>query len=100
MGDKASTSAADYNRRCYTVEGDVLEKARRIELIVKVDGKMLVQMEAREPGMLAFVSRPVDQGFDIEVVSATGRRYTDHAAPDGSPTKVSDWQAAALGLEP
>lgn len=89
-----------FNRRRYVVEGDSLDKAKRIELIVRVDGKILVQMQAREPGLLAFVSKPADQGFEIDVVEATGERYTDHASIGNPPEPVEDWQFVALGLEP
>lgn len=87
-----------FNRRRYIVEGDTLDKAKRIELIVKVDGKVLVQMQAREPGMLAFVSKPSDQGFELDVVEATGRRYTDHSTIGNPPEPVADWQFEAMGI--
>jgi hypothetical protein len=87
-----------FSRRRYVVEGDTLDKAKRIELIVKVDGKPVVQMQAREPGMLAFVSKPADQGFEIDVVEAVGKRYIDHMAPGDPPEAVADWQYEALGM--
>lgn len=87
-----------FNRRRYVVEGDSLDRAKRIELIVRVDGKTLVQVQAREPGLLAFVSKPSDQGFEIDIIEATGRRYTDQAVPEGPTEPVADWQYEALGL--
>ena len=92
--------AGDYNRRQYVVEGAALDTARRIELTVTVDGKQLVKIQAREPGLLAFVSKPSEQGFAIEVVEATGRRYVDSAVPGADPTALEPWQIAALGIEP
>ena len=87
-----------FNRRRYVVEGDTLDKARRIELLVKVDGKTLIHMQAREPGILAFVSKPADQGFEIDVVEATGARFTDFAAVDNTTEQVEEWQYEALGM--
>lgn len=87
-----------FNRRKYVVEGDTLDKAKKIELIVKVDGKVLVHMQAREPGMLAFISKPTEQGFELDVVEATGKRYTDHASIANPAEEVEEWQFEALGL--
>jgi hypothetical protein len=87
-----------FSRRRYTVEGGDLDKARKIELIVKVDGKPIVQVQAREPGIIAFVSKPVEQGFDIEIVEAVNRQYFDRAVPDSSQEGVTGWQLEALGL--
>ncbi|MDQ3170706.1 MAG: hypothetical protein M3Q55_11265 [Acidobacteriota bacterium] len=100
MSEKKDTYAADdFNRRSYTVEGPDLEKAAKIELIIKVDGKTLVHMAAREPGLVAFVSRPTDQGFSIEIVQSGGRRYVDFMSPaDLREDTVLPWQIAALGL--
>jgi hypothetical protein len=96
--EKKGWSPEQFNRRRYVVEGDSLDKAKRIELIVKVDGKMLVQMQAREPGMLSFVSKPTEQGFELDVVEATGQRYTDHASIGNAPEPVADWQFEAMGM--
>lgn len=91
-------TAEHFRRRLYTVEGDDLDKAKKIQLVVLVDGKPLVQMEAREPGLLAFVSRPDRQGFDIEAVEVSGPRYTDVRLPEavGQPLP---WQLDALGVK-
>ncbi len=87
-----------FNRRRYVVEGDSLDKAKRIELIVKVDGKVLVHMQAREPGILAFISKPSEQGFELDVVQANGARYTDTASIGNPPEPVAEWQYEALGM--
>lgn len=87
-----------FSRRRYVVEGDSLDRARRIEVIVKVDGKVLVQVQAREPGLIAFVSKPLEQGFELDMVEAGGRRYTDQAVPGGTGEPVDEWQYEALGL--
>jgi hypothetical protein len=82
------------------VEGEALDKARRIELHVLVDGKPLVRMQAREPGLLAFVSKPNEQGFDIEVVQPDKVRFTDERTHTGMMTEpVEKWQLRALGFD-
>lgn len=86
----------EYQRKHYRVEGDDLDKARRIEVVVIVDGKTLVHVQAREPGIVAFVSQPAEQGFDIEVVEVAGRRYGDAMVPSEL-EPVAAWQLAALG---
>ncbi len=88
-----------FNRRRYVVEGDDLEKARKIELKVIVDGKTLVHVQAREPGMLAFVSKPAEQGFEIDIVEATGVRYVDARLPSATDDKVAPWQFDAMGIK-
>ena len=90
----------DFTRRHYAVESPALDEARRIELRIIVDGKTMVQTQAREPGIMAFVSKPNDQGFEIEIVEATGQRYVDIRTPAGETTEpLADWQKEALGLE-
>jgi hypothetical protein len=82
------------------VEGEDLDKARKIELIVKVDGREIVHVQAREPGMLAFVSKPADQGFEVDMVEATGRRYFDSILPEKVDDTLAPWQLEALGFTP
>lgn len=92
--------AGDFVRRRYVYESDALDNAKRIELRVLIDGKPVVQMQAREPGILAFVSKPNEQGFQIEVLQADKVRYTDVRGLDGSLTEpVQDWHLEALGLK-
>lgn len=95
----ANTLARQHlHRRHYTIEDPALDRARRIELLVKVDGKVIVHVQAREPGLVAFVSRPEDQGFDIEIVQV-GQQFVDVELPPGvSPEPVAEWQYTALGL--
>jgi len=89
-----------YNRRRYTVEGGDLEQAKLIRITIELDGKKYVQVQAREPGMIAFVSRPDEQGFDVEIVEASGRRHTDRMLPDGGTSEaLAPWQIDALQLE-
>ncbi len=88
-----------FQRKRYTVEGDTLDKARSIQLYVVVDDKVMVNMQAREPGILAFVSKPEEQGFDIEVIEASQVAFTDRALPEfEGPEALADWQAEALDL--
>ena len=87
-----------FSRRRYTVEGDDLDKAKRIEVIVKLDGRTLVHMQAREPGILAVISRPKEQGFDIDVIEPRGVQFSDQAVAPQGQEAVADWQFEALGL--
>jgi len=82
-------------RRGYTVRDDKLDKAKRVEIIVRVDGQTMAQVQAREPGLVAFVSRPDEPGFDIEIVEASGARFTDMKLPPAKGTPLS-WQQDAL----
>lgn len=92
--------SGDFSRRRYTVQGDALDKARSIRVLVQVDGETLVNVSAPEPGLLAFVSRPSDDGFDIEIVERTKvPRVTDIRLPNGETTEnVASWQLEALGV--
>lgn len=87
----------EFSRRRYQVEGPELDRAKKIELVVMIDGRVVVQVQAREPGLLAFVSRPDAQGFDIDIVEPVGRRFVDRMLPSET-EPVADWQLAALGL--
>jgi hypothetical protein len=93
------TDPKRFARRRYVVEGDDLDKAKKIELIVKVDGKQLVHVQAREPGLVAFVSKPLEQGFEVDIVEVDKRHYFDRAVPEVSAEGVADWQFAAMGIE-
>lgn len=98
--DQENLTSQDFHRRRYSVSGEGLDQAKQIELIVRVDGQTLVHMQAREPGMLAFVSRPDAQGFEIDIVERGAERYTDARDPaSGKSTEaIAAWQLDALGL--
>ena len=94
----AKWQAEDFERRHYTIEGSALDEARKVRLMVTVDGKTLVDVTGMEPGIVAFVSKPTDQGFDIELVS--GGALAKRIVPAGEQMwPVSDWQKAALEVE-
>lgn len=96
----AEWTPEDFHRRAYAVESPELDKARKIELRITVDGKTMVKMQAREPGIMAFVSRPTDNGFNIEIIEVGGVRYADHMTPAGEMSPpLEAWQKAALGLD-
>lgn len=100
MAEEETWTRDDFHRRHYTVEGDDLDRAKKIELIVRVDGKVMVQVEAREPGIVAFVSKPAEQGFHIELVERGKVRYTDVRTIEGRTTEpLLPWQQMALGFE-
>ncbi len=104
MADEVQKFEAEhFTRRRYTVGGDDLDRAKRIGIIVLLDGKKIIEMQAREPGIIAVVSKPNEQGFDIEIVEADGDRfgirYTDYRMPNGAFTEpVAVWQQLALEL--
>lgn len=99
----------DFNRRQYQVrqsDEKELDAARRIGLVLTIDGRKYLDIQLREPGIFAIVSRPNEkEGFDIEIVGRNtkpgmGYRHTDLRAPSGGSVviKVADWMWEALGL--
>jgi len=93
----------DFTRRQYTVkqsEAGELDNARRIEVTVKIDGRSYLNIQLREPGMLALVSKPKEDGFDVEILTPDGgKRFTDLRLPSGAHTPpVEPWQWDALNL--
>ena len=92
-------TADQFGRRKYTVEGDGLDKAKRISVTIHVDGKKFAELQVREPGLLAIVSRPDMQGIDIEIIEPGGARFVDQVTPSGGTTSaLTPWQKEALGV--
>lgn len=99
--------ASDFGRRGYYISDDPsdkekgeLEKAKRITIVVLIDGKKYASLQAREPGMVAIVSRPDEEGIRIEVVSPEGVRFTDVMTPEGIREQETEpWQKEALGFD-
>jgi len=89
--------SANFGRRRYTVEGEELDKARSIRVVVYMDGKALIDVNAREPGVVAMVSKPDDQGFDIEILEPKVA-YTDIRQPPAEAAPL-DWQLEAIGVK-
>lgn len=86
----------DFARRAYYIDGDI----DKVELIVKINGKTHSQLTFREPGMLAVVSLPGENGLWIEHVQPGGVRYTD--VPTGEAVRDQiprEWQYDALGVK-
>jgi len=84
-----------YTRRQYRVEGPELDK-RRIMVTVEVGGTVLAKFQAREPGLMAIVSKPDDQGIMFELLDP-GFVFVDQSLPDGMQTlPPAAWQLAAL----
>lgn len=86
-------------RRSYGVVGKDLDDAKRIEVIVKVDGKAVIQAQAREPGILAIISSPFNQGIDVEMVEVDRIQFTDYRLPNGEKVPLAPWMIEALGLK-
>lgn len=99
----ADYSSKDLNRRRYTIESDAFDKkGAKLQIVVLLNGRKIADVQAREPGMIAFVSKPTEPGFDLEIVEASGVRYTDFSVPgqDSKQEGVAPWQLQALGIEP
>jgi hypothetical protein len=94
----AKWTAQDFRRRHYTVEGPALDEARRVRLVLTVDGKTLVDVTGMEPGLVSFVSKPTEQGFEIDIVE--GGALAGRVLPVGEAMwPVADWQKDALEVE-
>ncbi len=98
-------TARDFSRRRYTIEGEDLDKARSIRTIIQIDGKILVNIQLREPGIVAVISRPDEQGLDIEIIEAGSEpgmapRYVDYKLPTGQMLEEPKaWQKEELHLK-
>lgn len=88
-----------FRRRQFSVQGSDLDRASKIEVIVKADGKPFIRAQLREPGLLAIVSRPDSQGIDVEWVELAGPHYSDRLLPGATAADLAPWQAQALGLD-
>jgi hypothetical protein len=100
-GDRAVTEWARsyFQRRRYVVEGAGLDKARTIEWIVKVDGRTVANLVAREPGIVSIVSKPGEQGFEVDLVELRAFRYPDQTPlSEDAASEVEEWQFKALDL--
>lgn len=99
---------ADFSRRQYAArqsKDKEFDKAKRIGVKISIDGKTLFDLQLREPGMIALISRPDDpDGFSVEIVQpgsepGLGPRYTDYRLPGGSQTPLmEEWMYEVLGL--
>lgn len=93
----------DFIRKHYRIEqgpDKELDKARSIEAQILINGKLFARLQLREPGILALVSRPEDEGIDIEVVEARNYQFQDQRLPNKMVEhEVQPWQAQALGVK-
>lgn len=88
-----------FRRRQMVVRGADLDAARKIEVTVQVDGKTFIRAQLREPGLLAIVSAPDEQGIVVEWVEVAGPQYTDYRMPGGDALMLAQWQLEALGID-
>lgn len=101
MADKDNErwKTSDLGRRAYYLEPDGSFEGKRVEVLITVEGKTLARLQLREPGMVALVSKPDEEGIWLEVVSPGGIRYTDHQTPETvAEQQLPKWQADALGV--
>jgi len=88
---------AYFQRRRYVIEGAGLDAAKSITVIVEVDGKQIARVCAREPGLISVVSKPQDQGIEMDVVELKAFRYPDQVS-EAEVCAVEEWQYQVLGL--
>lgn len=81
-------------------EDPVLDDASRIVIEVKIPGKTLMRVQAREPGILAIVSRPDQQGIAIVMVEVGGERYVDTNNGITKTHQADRWALEALSVLP
>lgn len=79
-------------------EDPTLDSAKRITVEVKAGGRQLAHVQAREPGILAIVSRPDEQGIAIVMVEAGGVRYVDTRNGVERTQPIEPWAAELLKL--
>lgn len=100
-----------FRARRVRIDGPGMEDAKHIEVTLKIDGKVVSVMKAREPGFIALqraghssvsVRSRVDEGaIYIDVVEPLEVKYADAQMPgDGTPNPPERWQLAAIGLDP
>lgn len=101
MPEKLKWEPKHFSRRAYAIEGDDLEKAKRIRVKIEIDGHPLVDLQIREPGIIAVISRPAEQGIAIEIVEPGGVRYLDSGSSMGERRTgpPEPWQVEQLGLQ-
>lgn len=97
--DNEEWESKDLVRKAYYVEGDDLNDGQ-VEVIVRVKGKLFAQLSFGEPGLVAIVSRPNENGIHIESVRPGGVRYTDVKTPNAvTDQQILPWQKEALGVK-
>lgn len=100
MSDQPIWKPEHFHQRTYTYEDDKLDSAKRISVEVKVNGRTTMELQAREPGILAIISRPDEEGIDVAIVEAGGVRYTDYRTPSGDHVEeLQRWAIDALHLK-
>ena len=88
-----------FHQSNYSYEDTALDSAKRITYKLSVNGRDLVTLQAREPGILAIVSRPDSDGIDFIIVEPGGARYIDMRMPDFErAAQVEPWALELLGI--
>lgn len=91
--------ARDLGRKAYYVDGEELNSGQ-VEILVMINGKKFAQLAFGEPGLVAIVSRPNENGIHIESVRPGGVRYTDVKTPQAvTEQTILPWQKEALGVK-
>jgi hypothetical protein len=99
MGNTNDWDKSHFARRAYYIEDPAFAK-KTVELVVRVEGQQVARLQLREPGLIAVVSKPDEEGFWLETVSPDGVRYLDVVPDDPQAEQaVRDWQTEAIGLK-
>lgn len=84
-----------FSRRTYLMESN-LRKAKTAEVLLRVDGQIVIKMQLRDPGLVALIAKK--EGLQIETVEQGDTRYTDMMTPrtvkESAPLP---WQLDLLG---
>lgn len=89
-----------FKQGSYTLKDPSLDTAKRITVEVKVDGRRIINVQGREPGILAIVSKPDDDDISVVMVEAGGVRYVDTQNGIARTNQAERWALEALGLVP
>ena len=81
----------------YLEDPDLNEQT--VTVTVKVGGRTLIDMKAREPGILAIVSRPDEDGIRVYTVEAGAVRYVDTQNGVVASDPPEPWALTLLDVE-
>lgn len=89
------TKASEFHRRHLSIA----KKPSLVEMMVFVDGNQMVAVNSKKASLMAFVSRPEDDGFNVEIVEDGMAPFTDISRPEDEPETPRRWQLDATGKE-
>lgn len=90
-----------FGRRAYQVRdtSDAKVGDLRVRVIVEINGKREIDVQGRNPGLIAILTKPDSPKLiEVEMVEDGGKKHTDIRQPPGAGDPLP-WQRAALGLD-